>query len=204
MNCNSALVIVSSLMALVVLHRVIAKRWHNDVAESLINNDTTISTSVIKSVTFTLFSSHNEMMLIAVFSLVTTCIMFGLLLFVVFRIKGQSEESLQVEEQVDIVSDVVDECEFKWWRIVIPTIMMVIVVIVIGSCASRSSPVTPTQSTAPSFTVTNEEGKSECPICFEELANPTTLPCGHQYHQQCIDEWLSDHNTCPYCRQPAY
>lgn len=25
--------------------------------------------------------------------------------------------------------------------------------------------------------------------------------CHHVYHQECIQQWLSKHHSCPYCRQ---
>lgn len=42
-----------------------------------------------------------------------------------------------------------------------------------------------------------------CSICFDEYIDRdvlTVLPCKHQYHQQCIIEWLLQHTECPLCR----
>ena len=39
----------------------------------------------------------------------------------------------------------------------------------------------------------------ECSICYGEASDMTTT-YNHSFHQSCLDEWLTDHNTCPYCR----
>ncbi|KAH9316226.1 hypothetical protein KI387_024853 [Taxus chinensis] len=45
---------------------------------------------------------------------------------------------------------------------------------------------------------------SECAVClaeFEEEMMVRVLPvCGHAFHLDCIDMWLSSHTTCPMCR----
>lgn len=44
----------------------------------------------------------------------------------------------------------------------------------------------------------------ECPICTElvEIKHLARLnPCNHEFHQDCINQWLDDHSTCPNCRQ---
>lgn len=49
------------------------------------------------------------------------------------------------------------------------------------------------------------EGKAECSICMESVGvgdEVTQLPCLHWFHGQCIEMWLSQHNTCPHCRRP--
>ncbi|CAK1363988.1 hypothetical protein CB0940_04040 [Cercospora beticola] len=47
--------------------------------------------------------------------------------------------------------------------------------------------------------------KQECPICFENMKNPTQLPCKHIYCLKCIKMWLKDmSNSCPSCRAPLY
>ena len=43
----------------------------------------------------------------------------------------------------------------------------------------------------------------ECSICFEEIKNKElkTLKCGHIFHKNCIDYWLTINPICPYCRE---
>lgn len=45
----------------------------------------------------------------------------------------------------------------------------------------------------------------DCSICYEPIADHSLIrdiPCGHVYHQKCLDTWLlmSPHNGCPICR----
>lgn len=46
---------------------------------------------------------------------------------------------------------------------------------------------------------------SECAICLGEYANDDKIrmlpDCGHGFHVGCVDTWLSDHSSCPSCRQ---
>ena len=49
-----------------------------------------------------------------------------------------------------------------------------------------------------------ENGKAECSICMDEVhigGTVTVLPCEHWFHHECIKAWLSEHDTCPHCRQ---
>lgn len=50
-----------------------------------------------------------------------------------------------------------------------------------------------------------EENPAEecCSICLVEWERGDRLrclPCGHEFHQSCIDPWLSTHSSCPECR----
>lgn len=43
-----------------------------------------------------------------------------------------------------------------------------------------------------------------CSICITEFIEGSkicTLPCLHEYHLHCIDNWLLQHTTCPICRK---
>eukprot|EP00754_Rhynchopus_humris_P039841 Rhum_TRINITY_DN22930_c0_g1::Rhum_TRINITY_DN22930_c0_g1_i1::g.176571::m.176571 len=45
-----------------------------------------------------------------------------------------------------------------------------------------------------------------CAICrldYEIGAQTRTLRCGHFFHQECVDPWLSQRWVCPWCRAPA-
>jgi hypothetical protein len=47
------------------------------------------------------------------------------------------------------------------------------------------------------------EQVKECSICqepFQEGETVMKLHCRHLYHQDCVQSWLSSHNTCPLCR----
>ncbi len=51
--------------------------------------------------------------------------------------------------------------------------------------------------------VDNNRVSTECSICYGdyvELEEVRVLKCGHNYHKDCIDEWLTRHrNRCPMC-----
>lgn len=40
-----------------------------------------------------------------------------------------------------------------------------------------------------------------CAICLE-YEGTEKIKCGHEFHDQCIEKWLSIKNSCPICRQP--
>jgi hypothetical protein len=42
-----------------------------------------------------------------------------------------------------------------------------------------------------------------CTVClceYEGGDEMRRLPCGHDFHQACIDKWMTQHTTCPICR----
>lgn len=43
-----------------------------------------------------------------------------------------------------------------------------------------------------------------CAICQEPLHNAEMkqIKCNHVYHKNCIEEWATQSNLCPLCRQP--
>ncbi|XP_059044910.1 uncharacterized protein LOC131840735 [Achroia grisella] len=46
----------------------------------------------------------------------------------------------------------------------------------------------------------------QCSICFEVMLmdqNLITLACTHNFHSACIEPWLQEQKTCPYCRKPT-
>ena len=48
-----------------------------------------------------------------------------------------------------------------------------------------------------------EEENNTCSVClmpYKEGETVSKLPCNHSYHFGCIQTWLKEHATCPYCR----
>lgn len=44
---------------------------------------------------------------------------------------------------------------------------------------------------------------SDCSICIDSIAEKTEIydiPCGHKFHKDCLNTWLKNNNTCPFCR----
>ena len=44
----------------------------------------------------------------------------------------------------------------------------------------------------------------KCLVCqFQYEGGDTVrkLPCNHYFHSECVDQWLSEKDHCPYCRQ---
>ena len=42
-----------------------------------------------------------------------------------------------------------------------------------------------------------------CCICLEKMCkeDAKAVPCGHEFHGNCINKWLETHKECPICRQ---
>jgi hypothetical protein len=47
----------------------------------------------------------------------------------------------------------------------------------------------------------SEEKDCVCPICIDNMEIASVLPCGHRFHQKCINHWLiNNKENCPCCR----
>ena len=49
------------------------------------------------------------------------------------------------------------------------------------------------------------DSQCKCMVCqfvYEEGECLRTLPCGHCFHAECVDQWLQNKDCCAYCRQP--
>lgn len=40
-----------------------------------------------------------------------------------------------------------------------------------------------------------------CAVCREDVTNERVLPCGHLFHNNCIERWEVHSRTCPTCRE---
>lgn len=56
----------------------------------------------------------------------------------------------------------------------------------------------------PARGVLSNQCNIDCVICWDTLPDPTSYilgPCSHAFHEACVALWLTDHATCPLCRQ---
>ena len=47
------------------------------------------------------------------------------------------------------------------------------------------------------------QSDQKCSLCWSELDNPASTPCGHLFCWDCIFEWHRIRSECPLCRQPT-
>lgn len=50
-------------------------------------------------------------------------------------------------------------------------------------------------------------GYTDCSIClspYEDQVEIRMLPCGHHYHQDCIDQWVFLTPSCPLCKRDVF
>lgn len=51
------------------------------------------------------------------------------------------------------------------------------------------------------------KGQQNCNICLLDYDATDTLiylPCFHDFHENCILDWLNRNSTCPICLKPVY
>ncbi|KAM6948643.1 tripartite motif-containing protein 16-like [Aplochiton taeniatus] len=58
---------------------------------------------------------------------------------------------------------------------------------------------------ASTTTISVEQDQFSCPVCLDVLKDPVTIPCGHSYCLDCIEDYWSRNNnegvySCPQCR----
>ena len=61
------------------------------------------------------------------------------------------------------------------------------------------------QQPAPQVMAYDGRNETTCVICWEEFKDTDvlrTLLCQHNFHANCVDEWLRDNPSCPTCRRP--
>uniref|UniRef100_A0A182FG09 E3 ubiquitin-protein ligase AMFR n=1 Tax=Anopheles albimanus TaxID=7167 RepID=A0A182FG09_ANOAL len=45
-----------------------------------------------------------------------------------------------------------------------------------------------------------KQNSDNCAICWEKMETARKLPCGHLFHNSCLQSWLEQDTSCPTCR----
>ena len=59
----------------------------------------------------------------------------------------------------------------------------------------------------PTYDVDYDDGDKETNVKAEYVRDVVALPCGHQFHRSCCEDWISmkqRNAVCPYCREPLF
>eukprot|EP01096_Ripella_sp_DP13-Kostka_P013794 TRINITY_DN604_c0_g1_i1.p1 TRINITY_DN604_c0_g1~~TRINITY_DN604_c0_g1_i1.p1 ORF type:complete len:617 (+),score=236.27 TRINITY_DN604_c0_g1_i1:208-2058(+) len=70
----------------------------------------------------------------------------------------------------------------------------------VSGSSSAGAPQRKIQSLPVSKVTEEESGKHACCVCLDDMLKDDMvkrLPCGHYFHQKCIDEWLQTKQECP-------
>lgn len=59
-----------------------------------------------------------------------------------------------------------------------------------------------TASASEGITHSLDLNEDECPVCFDHMDAPRTLPCGHNVCHGCFEMWANLSNNCPFCKRP--
>jgi hypothetical protein len=51
----------------------------------------------------------------------------------------------------------------------------------------------------------HDKEEEDCPICLIKLENNKfRLKCGHNFHKNCLERWVTISPICPLCRDKIY
>lgn len=45
-----------------------------------------------------------------------------------------------------------------------------------------------------------DANSDNCAICWEKMDSARKLPCGHLFHNGCLQSWMEQEPSCPTCR----
>ncbi|XP_061403496.1 E3 ubiquitin-protein ligase RNFT1-like isoform X2 [Lethenteron reissneri] len=97
-----------------------------------------------------------------------------------------------------------------WWNLaaMVAAVAIVVQILVLVQAAFFSAGVNTTgcvaSPTTPSATLKSVD--TECVVCLSDIETRQSLrvlPCSHEFHATCVDEWLKINPTCPICRADA-
>ncbi|KAK3255800.1 hypothetical protein CYMTET_35039 [Cymbomonas tetramitiformis] len=75
-----------------------------------------------------------------------------------------------------------------------------------AECGADNEEITKMSTCSWPAAAANGSSEDSCPICLNKFRDGDllrVLPCGHNHHQGCIDEWLRIRNCCSLCKTPA-
>lgn len=74
-----------------------------------------------------------------------------------------------------------------------------------NSLKTQKKTVSNDQNSPRSSRAEENEKSTKCSICLDttRCKKMKFLPCGHGFHEKCVDQWLKSNDKCPICRSPS-